>query len=338
LYPNSAGLAKSIAKLFNLKEMFREVIIQIKEKDNLSYSDIFRKANLPIHNNIASYMLGNRAYPVNRLEKIFEVYDVKYKINEIPLKNKYSRKLPENNLIEQKKTLFQEILIQIMNRYKLPYLSILEEVGLPKTDRTVLNDYVLGTRKYNLKKIEKIFSHFGVEFILSDNLNKIFREVIIKIKEKNHFSNRALLRKANLPPHDNMPSYLLGSLPYPVNRLEKIFVAYNVKYKINEVPIKSKNKSKFYEKNIALQEKTLFAEIIIQIREKYKLTYKNILKETGLPETDSCSLIYYTSGKKTYPLNKLEKIFTCFGVEFILPDNDTADTQPKLNGEVEISN
>jgi hypothetical protein len=166
----------------------------------------------------------------------------------------------------------------------------------------------------------------------------MFREVIIQIKEKNHFSDRALLRNANLPPHDNMPSYMLGNRGYPVNRLEKIFVAYNVKYKINEVAIKNKNKSKFIEGKVTLQGKTLFHEIFLQIRGKYKLTYKNILTEAGLPVTDSCSLIYYASGNKTYPLSKLEKIFTCFGVEFILPDNDTVDTKLKENEEEEISN
>ena len=166
----------------------------------------------------------------------------------------------------------------------------------------------------------------------------MFREVIAQIKEKYKLSDRALLRNANLPHHDNMSSYMLGNRVYPVNRLEKIFVAYDVKYKINEVAIKNKNRSKFIEGKITLQGKTLFQEIFLQIRGKYKLTYKNILKEVGLPETDSCSLIFYASGKKTYPLNKIEKIFTCFGVEFILPDNDSSDTQPKINDEVEISN
>ena len=55
-----------------------------------------------------------------------------------------------------------------------------------------------------------------------------------------------------------------------------------------------------------------------------------------MPETDSCRLIWYASEKNKYPLNKLLKIFKCFGFEFILTDNDSNDTKLKLSEEVKI--
>ena len=57
---------------------------------------------------------------------------------------------------------------------------------------------------------------------------------------------------------------VLDNRVYLLNRLEKIFVAYNIKYKINEVIIKNKNKFKFIEGKVALNGKSLIKEIFIK--------------------------------------------------------------------------
>ena len=317
--------------------MFREVIIQIKEKTNLSYRDIVRKAKLP-EVSLSHYLIGVNPYPVNKIEKIFVAFDVKYQLNEVSLTNIYGFNLYKKILIEKKTTLFQEILIEIKNKYKLTYSEILKEVGLPKTDRSLLNEFALGTRKYNIYKLEKIFARFGVEFILPDNYKKIFREVIIQIKENNHLSDSDIIRKANLPADNNISHYMLGTRSYPVSKIEKIFIAFNVKYQLNEVPITNIYRRKNSKHKLTETRLTLFREILIEIKNKYKLTYLSILKEAGLSLKGNSTLKEYIHGALSYPLYKLEKIFIYFGVEFTLSDNDSIDTNKKVSGEVEISN
>ena len=62
--------------------MIKEAIRKIKETNDISYKEILIKANLPVtdRNALNDFVLGNRSYPVEKLEKILEAFGVEINI------------------------------------------------------------------------------------------------------------------------------------------------------------------------------------------------------------------------------------------------------------------
>lgn len=58
--------------------MIKEAIKKIKENNNISYKEILLRASLPLtdRNALNDFILGNRSYPVEKIDKILEAFGV----------------------------------------------------------------------------------------------------------------------------------------------------------------------------------------------------------------------------------------------------------------------
>jgi transcriptional regulator with XRE-family HTH domain len=62
----------------------------------------------------------------------------------------------------------------------------------------------------------------------------------------------------------------------------------------------------------------MIRKAILEIKNKYNLSYREILLKSGLPLVDRGALNDFILGKRSYPVEKLEKIFVSFGVEIVV--------------------